>query len=54
MFQLLLIDRGASINCVDGDGNTPLHLATNAGHDKVFFVCLMFNKKSEWYCLNNI
>lgn len=33
--QLLLIDHGASMNCIDGEGNTPLHVATNAGHDKV-------------------
>ena len=33
--QLMLFHYGANINAADNDGNTPMHLATANGHEKV-------------------
>ena len=34
-FQLVLMHYKADINAPDNDGNTPLHLSTANGHEKV-------------------
>lgn len=42
-FQLVLMHYKADINAPDNDGNTPLHLSTANGHEKVkrnvFLIC---------------
>lgn len=34
-FQLMLLHYKADVNAPDNDGNTPLHLCTANGHEKV-------------------
>ena len=48
----VLLDSGASVNKVDSEGNSSLHLACEAGHDRV--VSLLLSHSGDLVDLKNV